>query len=355
MIGATFFIWKPEPSSAQYEGFELYQINVHCGDSTLVSKIFTHRVTTGGTVGRPLMGTVTRCAGKKCPGGPVTLDAALAGFPAQVSAGLRAQADKYQENLAPGEDWFLTCLGEGKKPPETKCEKSAPWFDGSSGCTDVQSPQAVAVRGTNGIDVSICGSTVFRGYRPGTTWPDEIEGYRVEVLRWIQDRVGSQICCNKFREAARTRTPCDPTSDIDCDGKSNQTDIYFTGLSKTPFPDINRSFSRGAGADIDPFPAGLDPNDPDFRPERTAHNSKGVGDCACNWELTKGELKCGGGGQGRHVYIATWRCPLTKAEVTTTKYAPATAPCQAPQRGSGLSSLLVRSTSSSVTLFELLP
>jgi len=342
IFGAIFFAAKPWPSSAQYEGFELYQINVHCGDSTLVSKIFTHRVTTGGTVGRPLMGTVIRCAGKKCPGGPVTLDAALAGFPAQVSAGLRAQADKYQENLPAGEDWFLTCLGEGKKPPEKKCEKSPPWFDGSSECPDVQNP-VVAVTG-NAITVSICGSSIFRYPLKGTESPSEIEAQRMYVRTWLRERVGNSICCNKFREAAKTGTPCDPRSDIDCDGKSNQTD-----------GDINPLYSKAPGARIDPFPPGFDPNDPDFRPERTAHNSRDVGDCACNLELTEGELKCGGDGQGRHVYIATWRCPLTKAEVTTTKYAPATAPCQAPQRGSGLSSLLVRSTSSAVTLFELLP
>jgi len=39
-------------------------------------------------------------------------------------------------------------------------------------------------------------------------------------------------------------------------------------------PDFGMGYVTGNGASIDPFPAGLDPNAPDFRPERTGRNSK---------------------------------------------------------------------------------
>ncbi len=122
-IGAIFFVGKPRPSSAQNEGFKSYQLLIFCGDSSLASATFWQDVTAGGTVGRPLMGLKTVCAGKKCSGGPVTLANALAQFPSNVSRAMQAKVDKYQENLAAGEGWFLTCLVEDKKPPAAKCDK----------------------------------------------------------------------------------------------------------------------------------------------------------------------------------------------------------------------------------------
>lgn len=110
MIGAIFFV-EPQLSSAQNDGFEIYDLLIFCGDSGLPSAIFGHHVTEGGTVGRPLMGTKTMCVGN-CPQGDVTLDAALAGLPAEVSAALRAKVEKHP---AAGAGWFITCLGYRKK------------------------------------------------------------------------------------------------------------------------------------------------------------------------------------------------------------------------------------------------
>jgi len=76
------------------------------------------------------------------------------------------------------------------------------------------------------------------------------------------------------------------------------------------------------------FPPGLDPDDPNFLPESTARDSKGVGECACKWELVKGTLTCSPDGKKDHVYVANWRCPATGKEVMTTKYAKASARCK---------------------------
>lgn len=206
-------------------------------------------------------------------------------------------------------------------PPETNCEKPTPWFDRSSKCDDVQSPQITVNRGA--VSLSMCGSVIF-SYAPDSSDPLLTEAYKSALRDWVQQRVGSKICCTKFREASRTGKPCDPRADLDCDGRANQTDVVIDGSAS--YPDLSL-FTSPEGAAIDRFPAGLDPDDPDFMPESTARNSKGVGECDCKWELIKGDLKCSPDGKQQHVYVATWRCPSTKAEVFTTKYAPATAPC----------------------------
>jgi len=153
IIGAIFFAGKPQPSSAQNDGFKIYDLLVFCGDSQLASAIFGHEATEGGTVGRPLMGTKTICVGK-CGGGTVTLPAALAGLPAAVSAALQAKVDKHQADAAAGKAWRLNCLGDGKKPPDcydygdAESEGAVPWFDpsarGAMIYTTRSSPQPLA-------------------------------------------------------------------------------------------------------------------------------------------------------------------------------------------------------------------
>ena len=204
----------------------------------------------------------------------------------------------------------------------SNCPSPTKWFDNSASCKEKRAPW-VQVRGTS-VAVSICGYEVFRGTIPNTTDKLLVEAYRQAIIGHVRSQIGSTVCCDQFRDAVRTGSPCDPSKDIDCDGVSNQTDTVTT--SSVVLPDIN-IFTRASGARIDTFPEGLDPDDPDFLPDRTARDSKGVGECPCKWELIKGELKCGGGGEGRHVYLATWRCPTSKAEVITTKYAAASQPC----------------------------
>jgi hypothetical protein len=122
LIGSIFFAGKPQPSSAQNEGFASYQLLVFCESSSVASATFWVNATEGGTVGRPRMGLKTVCAGKKCGGGPVTLAQALAQLPANVSSAMQSKVDSYQEKLGQ-EGSFLACLGINKeKPPDTKCD-----------------------------------------------------------------------------------------------------------------------------------------------------------------------------------------------------------------------------------------
>lgn len=109
MIGAIYLAGKPELSLAQSDGFKMYQLLVFCGGTSLASKIFGHTVTEGGTVGRPLMGTKSICVGN-CGGDSVSLENALAGLPAAVSANLKTQVDKHQADAAAGKGSSLTCL-----------------------------------------------------------------------------------------------------------------------------------------------------------------------------------------------------------------------------------------------------
>ena len=207
----------------------------------------------------------------------------------------------------------------GKPPGEKNCEKPNPWFSNSSNCMDVQNP-VVAIN-AGAVTLSICGSPVFRW---ATTDKDPLllESYKYALRDWVKSRVGTKICCDKFREAARSGVPCYPAADVDCDGKPNQTDLYNevgTEGVTTVLPDINNLFSKAEGASVDPFPLGLDPDDPNFLPPQDK--------CGCKWELVKGSLHCSPDGKQRHFYEARWKCPSTGNERYTRKYAAATSPC----------------------------
>jgi hypothetical protein len=167
----------------------------------------------------------------------------------------------------------------------------------------------------------MCGYAVFSYRDSGLNERLFADAYRAAMRDHLQARSSSKVCCDKFREAIRTRKPCDPRADVDCDGRPNRTDT--TGS----FPDID-TFVRPVNASIDAFPERFDTSNPDFLPNRTARNSRGVGECPCKWELVKGELKCSPDGKQRHHYTATFRCPTTGAEVSTVRYAAATVPCE---------------------------
>jgi hypothetical protein len=199
------------------------------------------------------------------------------------------------------------------------CRPATPWFDRDSGCQDVRAPR-VEVDHLSAT-IFICGTIVFKlpfeaeflSLRE-TTYGDVL---RATVLR----QIGSQVCCDKFRSAAQTGVPCDPRVDIDCDGIVNAADVIIdtTLVSplEVPFPNVN-IYSSPPGASVTPFPEGLNPDDPGFVPASTG--------CDCKWQLIKGVLNCGTGGQS-HSYVATWKCPTTGREVTTTKTATANTPC----------------------------
>jgi hypothetical protein len=209
---------------------------------------------------------------------------------------------------------------EEKPPPEQECQPATSWFGGAGGCKDMQSPQLVIRQGT--ATLSMCGYAVF-SYK-NADFNDQLfaDAYRAAMRDQLRSSAASQVCCDKFREAVRTRKPCDPRVDVDCDGTPNRTD-----RDDEKFPDID-GFSRAQNAAIDTFPYPFDTSNPDFLPNQAARDSKGVGDCPCKWELVKGELNCSPDGKQKHHYKATWRCPKTGAEVVTVRYAPATTPCE---------------------------
>jgi hypothetical protein len=212
-----------------------------------------------------------------------------------------------------------------EKAPETQtssqnqdCPQPAPWFDPSRSCKDLQATQLQVTGDT--ATVSVCGHNIF-SYRDENL-KDSVfaEAYRQALRDRLAFDGSSKICCDQLADAVNTGSPCDPSIDIDCDGTPNVND------GDGRFPNIN-PFQTLAGSNIDLFPPSFNSSDPDFRPERTARNSKGVGDCPCQWQLTGGELKCSADGRQRHYYKATWRCPTTGAEIFTVKYLSPASPC----------------------------
>jgi hypothetical protein len=191
------------------------------------------------------------------------------------------------------------------------CRSDTPWFDRGAGCQDARSP--VVLSDYLQASVSICGSVVFQ-YRFTPT--DQYQNYGVLLQSEVTRQLGSKVCCDKFRQTVPAGS-CDPRFDIDCDGKPNSSDTKIVSGSTIPVPDIN-IFSTAPGASVAPFPEGLNPDDPGFVPASTG--------CDCKWQLIKGVLNCGTGGQ-QHSYAATWKCPTSGAEVTTTKTATANTPC----------------------------
>jgi hypothetical protein len=204
------------------------------------------------------------------------------------------------------------------------------------------------------VTVSVCGYPVFRGTPPPPVNEVALAAYRELVTANVQSSTGSKICCDTLRESARTGAPCFPAVDIDCDGIPNAQDTYRDDTIGISYPDIDL-FTRAPGAGIDDFPPGLDPDDPNFLPNSTARDSKGVGDCPCKWELMSGKLACSPDGRQEHVYTATWRCPANGKEVFTTKRAKASAPCSQDRRASGdaVSPLFYFAAGRIVSIFEL--
>ena len=199
----------------------------------------------------------------------------------------------------------------GPSGGRSDCQTPTPWFDGSKKCGDIQTTQAKIVG--NSVEVSVCGAQVFRGTVPS---PDRLalQAYQTTLLGEFKSAIGEKVCCDTFRGASSGSSGCDPGNDLDCDGVPNQTDTRIDG-SGIIYPNLSPNYATAPGARVAPFPPGLDPNSPDFRPERTAQNSTGVGECSCKWVLTKGEQKCA---EGKMTYVANWKCPSSGAEVFTT-------------------------------------
>jgi hypothetical protein len=221
----------------------------------------------------------------------------------------------------PGGD-FTKCSRDSKYDEWTPfsltplCRPSTSWFDrGTTTCQNSRSPEilADAIQAT----VRICGFTVFQ-YRFSETdiATAAFGNYGAVLDAEVKRQVGNRVCCDSLRQAATTGQPCNPGVDFDCDGKPNETDVKYAN-STIPLPEIN-IFSSAPGANVAPFPAGLNPDEPGFVPDSAG--------CDCKWSLIRGVMNCGTGGQG-YTYVATWECPTTGARVATRKQM-STGPCQ---------------------------
>lgn len=305
MIGAIFFAGKPELSSAQNEGFQIYQLLVFCGNSSVASATFSQKATEGGTVGRPLMGTHTECVGNYCGGGKVSLADALARFPAKVSAALKAQVERHR---FAGEGWFITCLRGGKEPPETKCEppppenNNPPWFNQDLPCSDRQRAtiswsQTRASNMDVSFTVDICGEVIRYIYPGGGSPEKQPPGVR-----------SFDVCCDSWRKGANTKSPCDARRDFDCDGMPNESDTMPEYAFRDRRSDDFTSKSPLTGL---PFWTKLHERMP---------TQSGCKDC--KWELVRVEYTCKdehdpmrSARESRNVfdaiyhYQATWKCP----------------------------------------------
>ena len=308
----SFLIVKP-PQTAGQQSFPQPNrkpaCTCFCGDATFNSfRIFSAADVDAG----------------KCYGGPLPADAcgqAVNELPAAERAAVCQRLKASASANCPAVK--AACGGTAGDGPKPDCQKPTPWFDPQPDCKDVQAP-VVAIN-NRAVTVSVCGYPIFRGTQPPPYDPLAIDAYKNVMEGNVQSAMGSKVCCDKLRDAARTGNPCFPAVDIDCDGKPNDRDTFREGSSE--YPDINL-FTRSSNQNIDRFPPGLDPDDPNFMPWSTARDSKGVGDCPCKWELTSGKLTCSPDGRADHVYAATWTCPANGKEVLTTKYVKATGPCK---------------------------
>lgn len=243
----------------------------------------------------------------------------LAKMPAETRKAFCKEIKARSKNQSLDECLILRHACEtGEDPLPDKCEPPrAPWLGPSPDCKDVQTWQ-IGQRGP-AVSISMCGQIVFTNPNAGT---DRIftDSYKAALRDQLRQTIGEKICCEKFRQASRTGTPCDPRKDVDCDGKPNSEDDSraYAGDS-TAYPTIDM-ITAPDGAPIATFPTGLSLDEiyPDVETCKD-----------CQWKLMKGELKCNVNTPDgkRHVYQAKWKCPSTGVEVDTFKYAPATAPC----------------------------
>lgn len=199
-----------------------------------------------------------------------------------------------------------------EKPPDTKCPPSTPWF-GSSNCKSSPKDPLITVSGGTAT-LYVCGQPVFYHVQKELHDPLFAEAYRAALRDHVESRLQGRICCDAFEEAVKTGKPCNPKEDVDCDGILNRDDLVQDAKN---LPDIN-AFTRPEDASVDFYPSDY------FEARRLPETLE----CACKWQLVKGELRCSRDGKEQHSYVATWRCPSTKQEVVIVNYAPPTTPCE---------------------------
>jgi hypothetical protein len=128
--------------------------------------------------------------------------------------------------------------GQGAGTP-TAPKGPPPWFAADSTCqlteTSAQSrgdPHSFDSTGkstgllpqgqvTCVLEIQVCGDMIVKqkvvNNNAGEKCPDSLHFSRAPTMK---------VCCAKWNEAKRTKQPCDPLADMDCDGATNTVDEY---------------------------------------------------------------------------------------------------------------------------------
>lgn len=297
-----------QPSAGQDAPFKSYQLRVFCDNSGVASATFWHDVK------EESMGVKVICAGN-CDGGKVSLEHALAGLPAEVSAAFRADVAKHDANAVAGKGQPLACLRDGKEKP--KCDpprnlkNDPPWFNEDLPCQDrQQATYSWGQRSRNrlSVSISICGQIIRY------VTPPRISPPLTPVGLWKYD-----VCCDSWQNAVSTGSPCDAQRDIDCDGKLNENDV-------NPL----RAPSKEASSDDFVSNPPLTPTLPFWRHVYEAIPDQS--DCKdCKWELVGVQYTCeeevertgrrSESINAEYKYQATWKCPANGSTTVTNDYA----------------------------------
>lgn len=282
IIGAIFLAGKPQPSSGQ----RMSEIppnrkpacTIFCGDGSF--------------------NTIELAKPPACWGGP--LPAGNAGdhfkqLPEEsqntICQNLKS-AGRTGSSCPSFKSLMAACGGRENPPgdPKQECDPPAAGSeDGPWNRADCKNFQDVLFRRTGrSIVVSACGQVL------GKSQGDAL------VMEAMRAAWPKKICCDKL--SGPRNTPCDYSTDLDCDGTPNgRDDIPDNYGGEESF------YTIPPGTTYDPLPKGL-------------RLSQLLPDIACNgckWELVKGEKKCTARSSGTGIfwYEATWRCPKTGMEV----------------------------------------
>ncbi len=128
--------------------------------------------------------------------------------------------------------------GQGATTP-ARLTTAPPWFTADSSCqfteTSAQSrgdPHSFDSAGkstgllpqgqvTCVLEIQVCADMLFKSKVVNTAarepCPDNLHYSRAP---------NTKVCCAKWNESKRTKSPCDPLTDIDCDGAVNTVDEY---------------------------------------------------------------------------------------------------------------------------------
>ena len=129
------------------------------------------------------------------------------------------------------------CPLEGSQPDQSEPLSVPQWFASSGDCTLTEtsvrsegSPWAYDSQGnttellpdgkiTCVLEIQICGDTIFK---------QQVIDTDQDCPSYLHYSYAPQtsVCCDHWQAAKQSASPCDPTTDADCDGVNNDNDSY---------------------------------------------------------------------------------------------------------------------------------